>query len=605
MNCGAGLARHCLNCQAELPPNARFCMNCGQAAPPASAAAAAPAAPAAVPTRPVIPAVAPPAASPMAGERRMVTVLFADISGFTALSEKMDPEQVRGLMNACFDRLVPSVEKYGGVVDKFIGDEIMALFGAPVAHEDDPTRALRASLEMMETLEQFNEQHGVRLGMHAGVNTGLVVSGGIGSQGRQQYSVMGDAVNLAARLEDASTTGEILVGPDTHRLTAPLFNYEALPPIALKGKAEPVAVYRLLGLKERPGRIRGLAGLSSPMVGRQGELNAMLQLGEAVQAGLGRVAVLVGEPGLGKSRLLAEWRAALTERYPATFRWAEGNCVSYGQGLAYHLLIDLLRSLIGVNVSAGEHETAEALEALSRRLFGETALDVYPYLAHLLSLPLEGPALERVRMLDPQALQAQYLSSLRQLGRSLASSGPLVLVLEDIHWADPSSTDLLVKLLSLASETAILFCFTTRPERDAPGWKLVTAARELMGASLAELSLQTLSEHDSRELIANLLEIEALPETVRALILRKAEGNPFFVEEVIRMLIDRSLIVRSGQGWKATGEIENVEIPDNLQGLLLARIDRLPEEVRHTLRVASVIGRQFSVRVLEGLKKRT
>jgi class 3 adenylate cyclase len=511
----------------------------------------------------------------------------------------MDPEQVRSLMNACFDRLVPAVEKYGGVVDKFIGDEIMALFGAPVAHEDDPSRALRASLEMMDTIDQFNAQHGVQLGMHAGVNTGLVVSGGIGSQGRQQYSVMGDAVNIAARLEDASTSGEILVGPDTHRLTAPLFDYEALPPIALKGKSEPVAAYRLLGLKEHPGRMRGLTGLSSPMVGRKAELDAMLLTGEAIKAGLGRVVVLVGEPGLGKSRLLGEWRAVVTQRYPSTFRWAEGNCVSYGQSLAYHLLIDLLRSLIGVNASAGERETAEALETLGQRLFGEATLDVHPYLAHLLSLPLEGQAQERVRMLDPQALQAQYLAALRQLCRSLAAQGPLVLVLEDIHWADPSSTDLLIKLLPLATETAVLFCFTTRPEREAPGWKLVTAARELMGASLAELSLQTLSEHDSRELIANLLEIEALPETVRALILRKAEGNPFFVEEVIRMLIDRSLIVRSGQGWMATGEIENVEIPDNLQGLLLARIDRLPEEVKHTLRVASVIGRQFSVRVLE------
>jgi class 3 adenylate cyclase len=535
----------------------------------------------------------------MAGERRVVTILFADISGFTALSEKMDPEQVRNMMNACFDQLVPLVEKYGGVVDKFIGDEIMALYGAPAAHEDDPARALRTSLEMMEALNQFNAKYGTNLGMHAGINTGLVVSGGIGSQGRQQYSVMGDAVNLASRLEDASATGEILVGPDTQRLTAPLFSFESLEPIRVKGKSEPISIYRLTGLKEQPGRLRGLAGLSSPMVGRETELNALLQLSEAVRVGLGRVALIIGEPGLGKSRLMGEWRAATNGAAEPSMRWAEGNCLSYGQGLAYHLLIDLLRSLIGVPAAAGEAETRAALYSLSESLFGESMMDTYPYLAHLLSLQLEGQALERVSQLDPQALQNQYLSALRHLCRTLTEQQPLVLILEDIHWADPSSTDLLVKLLPLVSETAILFCFATRPDRDTSGWKLVTAVREQFGASLAELQLHTLSDNDSRQLISNLLEIEALPESVRSLILKKAEGNPFFVEEVIRMLIDRGMIVKSVGGWVAQAEIENVDIPDNLQGLLLARIDRLPDDVKHTLRVASVIGRQFSVRVLE------
>jgi class 3 adenylate cyclase len=535
----------------------------------------------------------------MAGERRVVTILFADISGFTALSEKMDPEQVRNMMNACFDQLVPLVEKYGGVVDKFIGDEIMALYGAPVAHEDDPARALRTSLEMMEALKRFNAKYGTNLGMHAGINTGLVVSGGIGSQGRQQYSVMGDAVNLAARLEDASSTGEILVGPDTQRLTAPLFSFESLEPIQVKGKSEPIPIYRLTGLKEQPGRLRGLAGLSSPMVGRETELSALLQLSEAVRVGLGRVALIIGEPGLGKSRLMGEWRAATNGAAGPPMRWAEGNCLSYGQGLAYHLLIDLLRSLIGVPAAAGEGETRAALYALSESLFGDSMMDTYPYLAHLLSLQLEGQALERVSQLDPQALQNQYLSALRHLCRTLTEQQPLVLILEDIHWADPSSTDLLIKLLPLVSESSILFCFATRPDRDTPGWKLVTAVREQFGASLAELQLHTLSDNDSRQLISNLLEIEALPESVRALILKKAEGNPFFVEEVIRMLIDRGMIVKSGGGWVAQAEIENVDIPDNLQGLLLARIDRLPDDVKHTLRVASVIGRQFSVRVLE------
>jgi len=535
------------------------------------------------------------------GERKQVTVMFADISGFTAMSEKMDPEQVRSLMNACFDFLVPAIRSYAGSVDKFIGDEIMALFGAPQAHENDPERALRAALDMMKLLEEFNLQHNTELGLHFGINTGTVIAGGIGSQQQQQYSVMGDAVNLASRLEDASDRGEIFVGPDTYRLTAPLFDFEVLMPIAVKGKSEPVSVYRLLGAKVQPGSIRGLSssGIESAMVGRDSELAALQQATSQVVQRIGRVAAIIGEPGLGKSRLITEWKLATIGATVSPVRWAEGHCLSYGQGLAYHLLIDLLHSLISIPPASTETETDEALVKLTGELFGESALEVYPYLAHLLSLPLAGAALERVTILDPQALQSQYLAALRQLLQTLADRRPLVLIFDDIHWADPSSTELLVKLLSLVEEAPILFCFVTRPDQDVPGWHLIRTARETFGSALVELNLHPLTEVDSRLLVSNLLEIESLPERIRTVILQKAEGNPFFVEEVIRMLIDRGAILKQDGHWAAGKELETIEIPDNLQGLLLARIDRLPEDVKRTLRVASVIGRQFSVRVLQ------
>jgi class 3 adenylate cyclase len=533
------------------------------------------------------------------GERKAVTIMFADISGFTAMSEKMDPEQVRSMMNACFETLVPAIKDYDGTVNKFIGDEIMALFGAPAAHENDPERALRAALDMMRKLEEFNARNHTDLGLHFGINTGTVIAGSIGSSAQQQYDVMGDAVNLAARLEDASDRGQIFVGPDTYKQTAPLFDFEALEPIRLKGKAEPVAIYQLKAVKAMPGSVRGLAGLTSQMVGRDTELNALLNLTAHIQAGPSRVAVIIGEPGLGKSRLMAEWKT----RSQADARWYEGRCVSYGQGLAYHLLLDLLHALIGVPAAAAEAETQAGLRAFTEDLFGtgEAWLEVYPYLGHLLSLELEGAALERVKLLDPQALQAQYLASLRKLLRALAERQPTGIVFDDIHWADPSSTELLIKLLPLTQEAPLLFCFVTRPDSDAPGWRLVTTARESLGEKLVEYTLNPLNEDDSRQLVSNLLEVEALPENIRTLILQKAEGNPFFVEEVIRMLIDRGAILprEEGRGWVAGKEIANVEIPDNLQGLLLARIDRLPEDVKRTLRVASVIGRQFAVKVLE------
>jgi class 3 adenylate cyclase/tetratricopeptide (TPR) repeat protein len=563
----------CTACQTPLPPAARFCSNCG-------AATGAPA----------------PTAAPPAGERRLATILFADITGFTALSEQLDPEQVRGLMNACFDQLVPVVHKYGGTIDKFIGDEIMALFGVPVAHEDDPARALRAACEMSDALAAFNAANQTSLGMHTGVNTGLVVAGSIGSQGRQEYTVMGDAVNLAARLADTAPDGEIWLGPETRRYTAPLFRLEATGPVRVKGKSEPVQAYKFLGERARPGSVRGLAGMQSALVGRGAEQAALAAAVERLLAGQGGIALLIGEAGIGKSRLTAEWKKSLP---PGILRAATGHSLSYGQNIAYHLLIDLLRALIGVSATAGEPETRAALQGMMTALWSRTPPERYPFLGHLLSLELDGEARTRVSHLDPQGLQSHYLDSLRALLVSLAAHRPLILILEDIHWADPSSVELLTRLLPLVGEIPALFCFVTRPEPQVPGWQLVETARANFAAQLVELNLPALTEADSRELIHNLLEIEALPEAARAGILQKAEGNPFFVEEIIRMLIERGLLVGEGGRWRAASRVDAVDIPDTLQGLLLSRIDRLPEAHKNALRVAAVLGRRFPAHLLE------
>jgi class 3 adenylate cyclase len=606
LNCGHALTQRCSNCGTELPAGARFCMACGHPVDVTTEAdserhsrlAAATPAPLAEKMR----------AAHLAGERKVVTALFADVVGSTALAEQMDAEDWTAIMNSAFDRLSKVIVDYEGTIARLMGDALLAFFGAPVAHEDDPVRAVRAALDMLAETRKFSEEvqrnYGFEFAIRVGLNTGQVVVGAVGSDLKYEYTAMGDAVNLAARMQSAARPMTTLISNDTYRFIAPVFDTVDLGLIDVKGKSEPVRVYEVVGLKAEPGQLRGLAvaGLESPMVGRDAELAALMQLSAAVRAGLGRVAVVVGEPGLGKSRLIAEWKAASSAGDSggnSPLQWAEGKCLSYGQNLAYHLLLDLLRSLLGVPSAAGGPETSAALQALTDELLGEHALDVYPYLGHLLTLSLEGAALDRVRMLDPQALQAQYLSALRQLLRASSARQPLVLVLEDIHWADPSSTDLLIKLLPLTTEVPLLFCFVTRPDRDAPGWRLVTAARETSGAGLTELFLNPLSESDSQRLVSNLLEIESLPEHTRSLILKKAEGNPFFVEEVIRMLIDRGAIYKEGESWRAGKEIGDVEIPDNLHGLLLARIDRLPDETKRTLRVASVIGRQFSVRVLE------
>jgi class 3 adenylate cyclase len=610
LNCGAALLQRCSNCGTALPSGALFCMNCGQAIGVGTPdddtrlsrlAAAAPAALAAKVR----------AAAHFTAERRVATILFADVVGSTALAVQVGAETWMGIMNRAFDRITPAIYQYEGTIARLFGDGLWAFFGAPVAHEDDPSRAVRAALDLLQAARHFadeiRQEHNVEFAMRACLNTGSVVIGPIGDDLRYEYRATGGAVNLAARLKFATPPMSVLITEDTHRFIAPLFDTRAIGPIEVKGRAEPVRVYQVHGARARPGQLRGLAvaGLESPMVGRDAELTALLQLCDAVRAGLGRAVLLIGEPGLGKTRLISEWKiAAARGGHGPPPVWAEGRCLSYGRGLAYHLLIDLLRSVIGIPDTTEEADASARLDAYTKDLFGDSMVDVYPYLARLLMLKLEDATAEKVQLLDPQALQAQYLTATRRLLGALAARQPLILILEDVHWADPSSTELLTRLLPVASVAPLLFCIAARPDRDAPGWRLVTAAREILGGSLTEITLGSLSDGDSRQLVANLLEIEALPERLRSLILEKAEGNPLFVEEVIRMLIDRGAIVRSNGGWVAGAEIDTVEIPDNLQGLLLARIDRLPEEAKHTLRVASVIGRQFPVKVLEYVLRR-
>ena len=617
-NCGQALVRRCANCQSELPPGARFCPNCGQPVEARTEADDQRLTAIKAQTSPELAAKM--RAAHLAGERKVVTALFLDVVGSTALGERMDPEDWTQIMNRAFELLSPIIEnRYEGTIARLLGDALLAFFGAPVAHEDDPIRAVRASLDLLDAVRSYavevKSKYNIPFEVRIGLNTGPVVVGDVGSDLKFEYTAMGDAVNLAARMQSAARPMTVLISDHTYRFVAPVFDCTDLGEIEVKGKREPVRVYEVQGLKAQPGRVRGLAGLESPMVGRDGELATLLQLSAAVHAGLGRAAVVVGEPGLGKSRLIAEWRAASQAQAgpspDGAELWVDGRCLSYGHVLPYHLLIDLLRSLIGVPATAGNAEEPEkraALQSLVAEFVGPAgALDVYPYLGHMLLMQLEGEAAERVNMLDAQALQNQYLAALRQLLLGLARRQPLIVVLDDIHWADPSSTDLLIKLLPLLAEAPLLLCLVTRPDREAHGWRLVTAARDKLGAGLTELNLNPLNDADSRQLVSNLLEIEALPENIRTLILQKAEGNPFFVEEVIRMLIDRGAIYRQGSSWAAGKEINTVEIPDNLQGLLLARIDRLPEDVKRTLRVASVIaviGRQFSVRVLEQVLER-
>lgn len=354
----------------------------------------------------------------------------------------------------------------------------------------------------------------------------------------------------------------------------------------------------------------------SMLVGRDAELAALLKLGDAVRAGLGRVALVIGDSGIGKTRLVDEWESIeQAKASSAPLRWARASCSSDSWGLAYCLLQNLVRAIAGVAATTDESETAAALSALVQDLFAgdkdgdvdpgqDRGAAVYAYLGHLLSPRLEGSVAGAIHPLDPQALQTQYLIALRQLLQTMAARSPLVLVLENLHWADPSSTKLLARLLPLASAVPVLFCLVSRPDVDAPGWELVTFAHELMGQSLTELSLPALSGPDSQRLVSDLLCPETVPEAIVDLVLAKAEGNPLFLKEVTRMLLDRGAIVRRDEQWVLRKELARIEMPDTLQATLTARMNRLPDEAKKTLCVASVIGRQFSVSLLEQVLQR-
>jgi len=627
LNCGQALERRCANCQTALAPGARFCMECGQPVleqTPADAdrltrlTAAVP--------EPLVEKMRsatrenPKLGTGALGERRTVTALIVDVVGSTRLAEQLNLETWMSAMNNAFDRIAPVIFKYEGTIVRLLGDSLLAFFGAPVAHEDDPQRSVMAGLEIIELMDQyareFKNAHKVNFAVRVCINTGPVVIGPIGDDMRLEYTASGGTVNLTSRIKFAGPSMSVLITGNTYRYIAPYFDCVDLESLEVKGESEELRVYQVRASRAVLGRTRGFADLESPMVGRDNELTILLQLCDAVQMGLGRAVLVVGEPGLGKTRLIQEWQhnAEKDKRSPADTldtnraragRWVIGRCTSYGKGLAYRLLIDVLQNMLGVSVGSDEPVVHAALLTLLRSLFDDQLMEVYPHLGHLLSVKLTGEARERANITDPQALQTQYLNAVQQLLKAYSKETPLVIVLEDLHWADASSTELFSKLLPLVLRAPILLCLVTRPEREAVGWKLVSAARELLGGSLTEINLGALSEEDSRSLVANLLDIEALPERVRDLILKKAEGNPFFVEELIRMLIERGAIQYINGRWIAQQDILERDIPDNLNGLLLARIDRLPAEARYTLLVASVIGRTFPIKVLSQVMQRS
>jgi class 3 adenylate cyclase len=525
--------------------------------------------------------------SALEGERKQVTVLFADVSGFTSLSERLDPEDVHGLMTRTFELMLAEIHRYEGTVNQFLGDGIMALFGAPIAHEDHARRAVHTAVAIRDALsgyrEELTRQRGIDFQVRQGLNTGLVVVGSIGSDLRMDYTAVGDTTNVAARLQQTARPGSIVIAEATHRLIAGYFHARPLGELRLKGKTESVWAWEITAAREARSRLeveaeRGLTAL----VGREREMATLWDCFEKARAGQGQMAFIVGEPGIGKSRLLYE----LHRRVGDQAGWLEGRCVSFGQAMPFHPLIDLLRRRLGIEDTDDEAPVLDKIETGITPL-GEDLRPTLPYVRYLLGVDPGDAAVPRM---DPQERRGELFHALRRLLLREAERRPQVIVYEDVHWTDKATEEYLTLVADSLPASRVLLVLTYRPGYGHPFGERSYQTRIVPGA---------LSTGDSVTMVRTMLAAERLPEGLQALIARKGEGNPFFVEELIKSLREAGSIRPGGDGWLLTERPEDLLVPDTIQDVIAARIDRLPEAAKRVLQAASVIGRRFGRRLLD------
>ena len=521
----------------------------------------------------------------MREERRTITALFADVAGSTALGERFDPEDVREIVGEAVRHMAEVVERFGGTVKDIAGDGVLALFGAPVAHEDDVERAVLAGLEIQrrtaEHAEAVRREHDAEaFGVRVGIETGLVVMGPVGGGSRVEYGATGDVVNTAARLQSHARIGSVLVGPVARASVQSLFAWSDPVPLELKGKAEPILAAEALRPHADASRARRLPGHGAPLVGRDTELTAVTAVIDRLVAGVGGALVISGEAGIGKTRLLE----TLREGSPSAIRWLEATCTSFGSSTPYAPLAQVLGWWQRIDAAARrpedllppDHEDARAALAV---LAGG-------------SDPDERATFER---LSPEGRQLATAEGLRSFLRTLAAASPTVVAVEDLHWCDPSSLQALEQLLPLAASEPVAFALTTRPDPGSTAAALGRATRAGDGA--VRIDLDALPAGSDRELVAALVGAGTLPPALLEHLLEVGGGNPFFLGELVRSLIENGTLVRSNGGWTVAADVRP-ELPATVDRVLLARIDRLPDEDRDVLTAASVLGRRFSSETL-------
>ena len=583
-SCGAALAASCARCGRMNPPDASYCNECGAAlaTPALHRTFSSPQVYTPLPLAEKIRA----GRSEIEGERKQITVLFADVAGFTAIASTLDPEEIHAIMRRAFTIMLEEVHRYEGTVSQFLGDGMLALFGAPIAHEDHAQRAIRAALGIQSALEGYRQElstRGIDFRVRIGLNSGPVVVSSVGVDLTMNYLAVGNTVNLASRMQNLAPTGSVVISEDTYRLVAGYFECHSMGPQDVKGKTEPIAVYEVLA----PGRPRSRVDVHAdeglgPFVGRHAELDVLVGRFDQARSSSGQVVFISGEAGLGKSRLIHEFRRRLADQ---DVTWLVGRCSSYGTEVPYLPVIDLLKDGFEIEESDGAREIADKLRTGLADM--AVAPEHVPYLGYLLSAEIDDVSVTEG---DPQLRKARIFEALRAVLLAAAADRPLVIVVEDLHWMDRLSMEVISFIVDVVPEHPVLLLMTHRSDWDAP-----------LGERpyFSTIDLRSLSEPESARVAGATLGVEGLPQELADLIFRKAEGNPFFVEEVAKSLHEAGAIRRSNSHLVLAAPLEEIFVPDTVQDVIMARLDRLPEEPRRALQTASVIGREFTARLID------
>ena len=568
LECGEKLELECPQCGKTLTVLAKFCNQCGQI------------------LEEVIDTEK--TALETEAERKYVTVLFSDLSGYTAMSEKIDPEEVKEITGRIFAEISKMINKYEGFVEKFIGDAVMALFGVPKAHEDDPVRAVKVAKEIHQLVDDLSPEVENRIGqsisMHTGINTGLVVTGEVDME-KGTHGVAGETVNLASRLSSLAKSGEVLVDRDTYRQVEGHFAFESLGPTTIKGKAEPVQVYKVLTPKERPVTIHRLSGLRADLIGRKAELAELREAVENLQQGKGRIFSICGGAGTGKSRLVEDFKATLNLE---KFQWLEGHAYPYAQSIPYFPLIDLLNRVFQIEEGDPPKKIRKKIESEIEYLIGKKE-DVVPYVGSLYELSY--PEVEDV---SPEFWKFRLQDSALTIISAFAKKAPTIFCLEDLHWADPSFVELLRNAVSQIRQPAIVLCVYR------PVFTLFTSHQiEAIAKNYQEIRLKDLSASEAQDMLESLLNTDNIPFDLKRFVQDKVEGNPFYLEEMVNSFIESETLIQDNGNWKITKPISESDISTTIHGVISGRLDRLEDETKRILQEASVIGRAFFYEILK------
>ncbi|MGH8542583.1 MAG: AAA family ATPase [Gammaproteobacteria bacterium] len=589
--CSAPLARPCANCGTQLSPTAKFCPECAHPAGPSSGAEQRPRFLAPEPYTPKhLAEKILKGRSALEGERRHVTVLFADLAGFASLAEQLDPEELHDIIDRCFRLITAEVHRFEGTINQYTGDGVMALFGAPIAHDDGPRRAVHAALAVQRALGELSREVESQLGrplqMRVGVNTGPVVIGKIGDDLRMDYTAVGDTTNVAFRLQQNASPGSVLVSEATGRLVVGYFDTRDLGTLVVKGHT-PVKAFEVLRARGRKASLdvaaeRGL----TPLVGRERELATLQELFEKVKRGHGQVVCLAGEAGIGKSRVVLEFRRALAERGEDA-AWLEGSCVSFGQSIALLPVVDQIRENFAIAEFDGEPDIIAKIEYRMRRL-GQLE-EHSPGIRYLLSVEPGNPAFVAM---EPSARRKKVFDAVLAMSIRESTFRPMVFVFEDLHWIDTSTEEYLRQFMDSLANARVMLILTYRLGY-APPWGHRTFQ--------TVLPLDTLSEPEMLVMAGRVIGAEQFPVELQDALMAKAEGVPLFVEEVTKTLLDLGVLRHENGRYRPVQSIADVSIPETIQDIIMARLDRLGENGKRTVQLASVIGRQFGRRLLESI----